>query len=441
MDEESRNGGPDSRQFDVSGAKINILSDEYDPTVSLISSNEKWVEDDEVPRKEVGTSSFWQATSNTVALLLGTGMLALPYAVMLGGWSSLALLAFFAIMFCYTGCLLGSCMKENPLLTTYQEIAGSALGLRGRILFTIFFYVEVLANRVGFLISVGDNLARIFPGVESHIPAWIHLSPSMTLASLAMLLISPTALIRDLSNIAYLSFGGIVTSLVVVGAVAWTGTTVVGFNQPIPFANFGKWRFILGLYSYCYAGHPVVPNIHSSMREPSKFPVMLMLSFTIATTTYAGIGLMGASMFGKETLSQITLNIPRDLMAATIVLWTTVLTPLTKFPLAVAPIATELESFLPFDSHSTAHYVFGNIIRLGILGLILAVTITFPYFGSTLNFIGSSITIITCIILPCVFDLVLHWRTIPKLQLMVDIVFLTAATCFAIVGTFSSGGV
>ncbi|KAL3682143.1 hypothetical protein R1sor_000165 [Riccia sorocarpa] len=440
MGEEVGDASLEIRQVDTSSATINILSAEYDPTEPLINSNEKWVEEHEVCRV-VGTSSLWRATFNTVALLLGTGMLALPYAVILGGWSALALLAFFAIMFCYTGSLLGQCMDQNPLLTTYQEIAGSALGLRGRILAGVLFYTEGLGALVCFLISVGDNLARIFPGVNSHLPAWVQFSPSMTLASLALLIISPTVLFRDLSDVAFLSFGGIVTSLVVVGAVAWSGSTVVGFKQPIPFMNLGNWRFILGLYAYGYAGHPIVPNIYSSMRDPTKFRAMLILSFTITTVIFSVLALLGASMFGKETLSQITLNIPRDLTAATIALWTTVLTPLTKFPLAIASIATELERFLPFDSNSTLHYVSSYTMRLAILGFVLAVTISFPNFGSTVNFIGASMTITTCIILPCVIDLVLHWKTISKVRMMVNIVFLAVGMCFAFAGTLSSGKV
>lgn len=47
-------------------------------------------------------------------------------------------------------------------------------------------------------------------------------------------------------------------------------------------------------------------------------------SFGICTLMYAGVAVMGYSMFGEATESQFTLNIPQDLVASKIALWTTV---------------------------------------------------------------------------------------------------------------------
>ncbi|BFI30634.1 solute carrier family 32 (vesicular inhibitory amino acid transporter) [Marchantia polymorpha subsp. ruderalis] len=386
----------------------------------------------------VGTCSFWQATTNTVALLFGMGMLAVPYAAQQGGWTSLSLLLVFAAMSCYTGYLLGKCMKLNPQLLSYQDIAGSAIGMRGRFIFTLCLYVEILACLIGFAISIGDNLAQLFPALDIQIFG-LHLKPSQFLLTVSLLIVSPTVLMRDLALVSYLSLGGVVSSLVVVGAVVWTGVFGgVGFTHTIPALQFGKWPLIVGLYAFCYSGQVIIPNIYSSMKDPSRFTSMLLVSFTIATIVYGGLAVMGAVMFGDQTLALITLNIPRDLTVGTVVLWTTVVTPLSKFSLGIAPIALELEGLLPFSFGPKTIVAAGSVIRLGLLFLILCVAIGVPYFGLALSFIGSAISIGMSVIFPCVFYLILHRRTMSKAHLMTNVLIIVAASAFAVIGTWSS---
>jgi len=48
------------------------------------------------------------------------------------------------------------------------------------------------------------------------------------------------------------------------------------------------------------------------------------LSFGICTLLYAGAAVMGYTMFGEAILSQFTLNLPQELVATKIAVWTTV---------------------------------------------------------------------------------------------------------------------
>lgn len=47
-------------------------------------------------------------------------------------------------------------------------------------------------------------------------------------------------------------------------------------------------------------------------------------SFGICTLMYAGVAVLGYMMFGDSTQSQFTLNMPHDLVASKIAVWTTV---------------------------------------------------------------------------------------------------------------------
>lgn len=52
--------------------------------------------------------------------------------------------------------------------------------------------------------------------------------------------------------------------------------------------------------------------------------LIILCSFGICTLMYAGVAVMGYTMFGESTQSQFTLNLPQDLVATKIAVWTTV---------------------------------------------------------------------------------------------------------------------
>ena len=56
-----------------------------------------------------GTSSFLQAGFNAVNILMGVGLLSLPFAMKKAGWFGLLILVAMASMTCYTGVLLNRC--------------------------------------------------------------------------------------------------------------------------------------------------------------------------------------------------------------------------------------------------------------------------------------------------------------------------------------------
>lgn len=70
-------------------------------------------------------------------------------------------------------------------------------------------------------------------------------------------------------------------------------------------------------------------NHISANWDSAYFPCYLEIcydcSFGICTVMYAGAAVMGYMMFGESTLSQFTLNMPQDLVASQIAVWTTVL--------------------------------------------------------------------------------------------------------------------
>lgn len=78
----------------------------------------------------------------------------------------------------------------------------------------------------------------------------------------------------------YLSAGGVVASILVVICLLWLGVVdQVGFHPSGTIIDLANLPFALGIYSFCYSGHSVFPNIYSSMKEPSKFPWVLVAAY------------------------------------------------------------------------------------------------------------------------------------------------------------------
>ncbi|KAK4385975.1 Amino acid transporter AVT1C [Sesamum angolense] len=260
-------------------------------------------------------SSYGQAVLNGVNVLCGVGILSTPYAVKEGGWSGLSILLIFAALSFYTGVLLRYCLDSQPGLETYPDIGQAAFGTAGR--------VFISACCVEYIILETDNLSSLFPNAHINIGEF-ELNSHHLFALMTTLVILPTVWLRDLSVLSYLSAGGVIASILVVACLFWTGLVDhVGVHTKGTALNLSNLPVAIGLYGFCYSGHAVFPNIYSSMKKPSQYPSVLLTSFGICTVLYAGAAALGYTMFGETTQSQFTLNLPKDLVASKIAVWTT----------------------------------------------------------------------------------------------------------------------
>ncbi|KAL2643363.1 hypothetical protein R1flu_010950 [Riccia fluitans] len=283
-------------------------------------------------REEYG-SSFTQALLNGLNVLAGVGILSTPYALKEGGFLGITLLFGLAAICCYTGILLRRCLDSEPGALSYPDIGQAAFGNTGRLIISIILYIELYACCVEFIILEGDNLSALFPGISLDI-AGFHMDSQHFFCTVAALIIMPTVWLRDLSVLSYLSAGGVIATLIVLFSVFWVGAfDGVGFTRGTgPLLNLSTLPVSIGLYGFCYSGHAVFPNVYTSMKKPDDFNRVLQVSFLIVSFIYGGMAIMGITMFGDDTLSSITLNLPKEFTASKIAVWTTIVNPITKYP-------------------------------------------------------------------------------------------------------------
>lgn len=370
-----------------------------------------------------GKSTFFQATLNCVSLLYGLGILSSPYAVAKAGWMGAIISLIISSTYAFTAYLMAKCVKCHPDCSSYQDIAKLAFGRRIRKLITALFYIEITGTLVGYCISMGDNLNYIFPHTSFSLPGLSNRNFMIFVVSLIMV---PSVWLRDLSALSFTSIWCIISTILLLIAVMLAATVNhIGFNHPIPFLRIKGVPVAAGLYAFSYGGTSVFPSICKSMRDPSKFTHVLVLSFFIATASIAGLGVAGAYMFGDNTASQVTLSMPIHFISTKIVLWMTVLTPMFKFALQLSPITTALETQLYRRCKAPKPMLFGmsTLVRSTALAFIAIVSMILPYFEYIVALVGSSMTMAICMVFPCLFYLRLYWDRL-KIQSIIFIIVL-----------------
>lgn len=196
----------------------------------------------------------------------------MPYAVSKGGWLSLVLLFLVAILCWYTGMLLHKCMDGRPLIKSYPDIGEEAFGYKGRAIVSIFMYLELYLVATGFLILEGDNLEKLFPNMSFKV-CGLRIAGKQGFVLLTALVILPTTWLRSLGVLAYVSIGGVLASVILVGCVMWVGAfDGMGFRERGELVNLGGLTTSVSLFTFCYCGHAVFPTIRSSMKDTRQFP-------------------------------------------------------------------------------------------------------------------------------------------------------------------------
>ncbi|KAJ6322995.1 hypothetical protein OIU77_012761 [Salix suchowensis] len=354
-------------------------------------------------------SSFGQAVVNGLNVLCGVGILSTPYAAKEGGWLGLIILLIFAVLSFYTGMLLRYCLDSEPGLETYPDIGQAAFGTTGRIFISIILYVELYACCVEYIILESDNLSSLFPNAHISMGGF-EMDSHHLFALMTTLAVLPTVWLRDLSVLSYISAGGVVASVLVVFSLFWAGLVD--------------------------DGHAVFPNIYTSMAQPSRFPTVLLACFSICTLMYAGVAYMGYTMFGESTESQFTLNLPQDLAVSKVAVWTTVVNPFTKYALTMSPVAMSLEELIP-SNHRKSH-MYAICIRTALVISTLLVGLAIPFFGLVMSLIGSLLTMLVTLILPCACFLSILRGKATRLQGVACIIIIAVGIVSSVFGTHSA---
>jgi len=405
-------------------------------------------DDGKVVNVVVGQSTLPQTIFNSVNVLIGVGILALPLAFKMSGWiPGLIFFAFAGISTSYTAKLLAKCADVDGSLITFADLAYVSFGPWARIGTSILFSLELIAACVALVVLFADSLDALIPGwgdVEWKIVCGIILIP---LGFVPLRFLSFTSVLGILSCL------GIVLAIFVDGLIkphAPGSVREPALTHLFP-ENWMTLPIAFGILMSPWGGHSVFPNIYRDMRHPYKYRrgVNITYSFTFSLDLFMAV--VGYLMYGAGVKDEITRNVlltPGYPHAINVLIVVCVaIIPLTKVPLNARPIVSTLELFLGLDARALADsaaltglsgYTRGIlkvVLRIGITILFVILAILVPQFDTIMSLLGAVACFTICIILPCAFHLKLFGHEIPRAQKALDWGLIVVSTALAVVST------
>lgn len=328
------------------------------------------------PESEEGLSGL-EATCNLVNTVVGVGVLSVPYAFRLSGYSTFALLLAVIAVTSLTGKYIGASLvlaasspeavDVPPKSRDYGFLAFVAFGPRGRMLMRAVTCMETWFALCTFAVMNGVNMALLVPTVgRGH-------------AVIAGGILTAITSLVPLQTFSYLSLVSLVALLVACVSMVITGLMVESWADPYVHPP-PTWSVLsnaprsTGLLVFCFAGHPCFPMVHEAMRDKRSWGLSMNATFLIAFLFYGGLGVFGYDVFGSSLQASFTENLGAVHSAGA---WAwrdaTVLAFLVKIQLT-APLLLKVTLVSMWAPSHTSEWPFGRILLFVCLVAVTIVT-------------------------------------------------------------------
>jgi len=268
--------------------------------------------DFQLPQSETfaGALTLPESIFNLINIIMGVGVISVPYAFKQTGYSVLLLLLVVTGIAQRTAKWIGSSLElaakstEAKLVALnardFAFLAQLAFGGRGATFINVVTVFEIWSALVTFMVMNGTNANILWPSLSSA------LCVTVTCICATFLCFIPDRLFSYLS---LMSTAALLAAAVTLVASALMLPT---WDEPPESQSF---LFVdniprsVGIIIFCFAGHPCFPAVHSSMREKPKWSRAVNCSFVVAFLYYGMMGFFGYIVFGSKLRQSITENI------------------------------------------------------------------------------------------------------------------------------------
>ncbi|CAO3655920.1 unnamed protein product [Mucor fragilis] len=392
----------------------------------------------------VKKSSFTQSIFNSINILIGIGILALPLGFKCAGWAiGMSVFVFCCGLTNYTAKLLQKCLDIDPESRTYGDMGALAFGLKGRIWVTALFITELITSSVALVVLLGDGIDSLFPGFslkEIRVLSFFLLTPMLFLP------------VRHLS---YTSLLGIISAFSIIIVIVVDGVTkkdapgslIEPADTEIWPSNWMTVPLSFGLIMAGFAGHAVFPTVYRDMDTPKLYSRMVNWTYVATTFVYFGVAACGYLMFGSDTMQEITQNIVSipeyNQTLNRLAVWLIAMNPIAKYGLTVNPVnlswqiwlfkGTPLEDWC--DKGSWREPILTAMGKVCVSAFIVVLAYIIPGFDKIMSLLGAFFSFMISGIFPLVCHLCLFGDTMSVKKKMLDYTLIIIASSMALTGT------
>ncbi|KAI8063485.1 transmembrane amino acid transporter protein-domain-containing protein [Gongronella butleri] len=324
---------------------------------------------------------------NVVCVVAGTGTLGLPYAFMQGGWMGLLIFFLSWAMSIYTGVLLVKALYgvPNRRISTFKELSTVCFGWIGG-WFTFFLQCWILIGVPSlYMVLSGQNMHSLCQGTSAELNARYWTIICTVFVGL------PFVLVKTMKEVAWASAIGSITTVIVV-LIVLVVACIEQPSLPTPQHDAVIWPQFpsaLATISFSFGGNVIYPNVELSMRHPRQWPKVLAIGLSSCAALYLLCAVPGYYIYGRDTMSPIYNNLPRNAAYMVAVVLITIHV-LMAAPLLLTSLSLDLEEMLRLNRFgNTKEALVRSTLRIVILGIVMIIAIFLPYFDLLMELVGS----------------------------------------------------
>ncbi|XP_023942830.2 uncharacterized protein LOC112049250 [Bicyclus anynana] len=385
--------------------------------------------------------------------MVGSGVLALPRALVKTGWVGVPVLVLTCLAAAFSGKRLGDCWtmieRGDPEMRTrkrnpYAIIAEQSLGKTWSVAVSLAMMVTQFGVAVVYLLLAAQLLEQVF----------LSLAPAVSICMWYLVVVGAMTPLMLFGTPKDFSFLGVIAFFSTVVACILYFIQMMSDVRPFVFRwgihGFSDFFLAMGIIVFAFGGASTFPTIQNDMADKTKFNKSLQYGFTAMLALYLPIATAGYAVYGESVGSNFVTSLsPTALTLVGNVLMSIHL--VCAFIILINPVCQELEELYSIPRDSVGYRA---LARLSVMAAILFIGESIPRFYTILALVGGSSVALLTLVLPsyCYLNLVARppaegqqptetpsWVKFVCWEIIVaGIVVGVAATCSALSAIFST---